>query len=42
MLDMAEPRHTERIDVDQVIDAIMPFMALAFVLMGIETVFDML
>lgn len=27
---------------DQVIDAIMPFMALAFVLMGIETVFDML
>lgn len=26
---------------DQITDAIMPFMALAFVLFGIETVFDM-
>ena len=39
---MAEPQHTERIDVDQVTDAMMPFFTLAIVLFGIETVLDML
>lgn len=41
MLGREELQHTERIDMDQVTDAIMPFMAFAFVLFGIETVFDM-
>lgn len=40
MLGMAEPQHTERIDMDQVIDAMLPFFTLAIVLFGIETVFD--
>ena len=42
MLGREEPQHTERIDMNQVIDAMMPFFKLAIVLFVIETVFDML
>lgn len=41
MLGREELQHTERIDMNQVIDAMMPFFKLAIVLFAIETVFDM-
>lgn len=41
MLGREELQHTERIDMDQVIDAMMPFFKLAIVLFAIEIVFDM-
>lgn len=42
MLGREEPQHTERIDMNQVIDAMMPFFKFAIILFVIETVFDML
>lgn len=41
MFGTAGPQCTERIDMEQMTDAMMPFFTLAIVLMGIETVFDM-
>lgn len=41
MLGGEELQHTEGIDMNQVIDAMMPFFKLAIVLFVIETVFDM-
>lgn len=41
MLGGEELQNTERLDMNQVIDAMMPFFKLAIVLFAIETVFDM-
>lgn len=41
MFGMEDPQYSERIDMEQMTDAMMPFFTLAIVLFGIETVFDM-